>query len=229
MRIVVYDCVTGDALTDKYGDTGSHVMGWIAPHLPEAELLAVHVAANAPMPVPEAGLGVIVSGSEMGVYDSAPWIGPLRENLLAHRLAGTPIFGICFGHQIMADTFGGKAEKVTSGFAAGVRSFSAEQGEYDAYVAHQDQVTAAPPAARVAASAPYCPVAALAYDFPALSVQFHPEYNRAFATDLIDMFGAELMTPEQIRADRETLSRPVPDSLYTAEVAAFFRKHLGGG
>ena len=92
-----------------------------------------------------------------------------------------------------------------------------------AHVAHQDQVTRLPPGASVTASAPYCPAAALAYDFPAMSVQFHPEYSRDFTLDLIDMFGAELMTDDQIAAARQSVTGDVPTDLYGQQVAEFFR------
>ena len=227
MKIAVYDCVAGDALTEKYGPTGNHVIRWIAPHLPEAAFEAVHVAVNVAPPPPGAVDGIIISGSEKGVYDDTPWMQPLRDNLDAHRQHGTPMFGICFGHQLMADVFGGKAEKAGHTFAAGAREFDMGGAAAPAYVAHQDQVTQVPPGATVTASAPYCPAAALSYDFPALSVQFHPEYSEGFARDLIDMFGSELMSEEEVAAARDTVQGQVSEDLYGTEVAAFFRAHVG--
>jgi len=223
MKIAVYDCVTGDALTEKHGRTGAQIIRWIEPHLPEAEFSAVHVAGSEPMPTPDDVDGIIVSGSEKGVYDDTPWMQPLRENLEQMREAGVPMFGICFGHQIMADVFGGKAEKVDKGFVTGSQKFETEDGEVQSYLAHQDQVTEVPPGAKVTASAPYCPAAVLAYDFPALSVQFHPEYDAGFTSDLIEMFGAKLMSPEEIEAAKATVPADVPRDLYCEEVAAFFR------
>ena len=96
----------------------------------------------------------------------------------------------------------------------------------NAYLAHQDQVIDVPPNAEVIASAAHCPVAALSYDFPALSVQFHPEYSLEFARDLINMFGAELMTPEQIQAALDSLSAETEDALWCTEVAEFFRSAI---
>ncbi len=229
MKIAVYDCVAGDALTEKYGPTSNHVIRWIAPHLEGATFVPVHVAGADEMPVPGAVDGVIISGSEKGVYDETPWMVPLRDNLVAHRDHGTPLFGICFGHQLMADVFGGRAQKADHGFAAGARRFEMDGAEVPAYVAHQDQVTEVPPGARVTASAAYCPAAALAYDFAAMSVQFHPEYDAGFSRDLIDMFGDELMSADQIAAARATLDGAVSGDLYGPEVAQFFRANRVGG
>lgn len=226
MHIVVYDCVTGDALTEKYGQTGLQVIHWIERHLPEATFSSVHIAGNEPAPTPDKVDGIIISGSEKGVYDDTPWMTPLRENLQQMRSAGVPMFGICFGHQIMADVFGGRAVKSNKGFVTGTRQFNDRGADVTAYLAHQDQVTDVPPGAEVIGSAAHCPVAALSYDFPALSVQFHPEYSPEFASDLIDMFGAELMTAEQLRAARSSLSADVDNTLWCEEVASFFREHI---
>ncbi len=226
MKIVIYDCVTGDALTEKYGRTGALLVRWIAPHISEADLSWIHVAGEEALPAPGDVDGIIISGSEKGVYDDTPWMAPLRENLREMRDAGVPMFGICFGHQIMADVFGGKAEKVDKGFVTGSRRFQTRDGELQSYLAHQDQVTELPPDARVTASAAYCPVAALSYDFPALSVQFHPEYGPEFTNDLIDMFGAGLMSRDEIEAAQASVPADVPEFLYCAEVAAFFWENV---
>lgn len=225
MNIAVYDCVTGDALTEKYGRTGPMIIKWIERHLPEATFSSVHIAGNETPPLPENVDGIIISGSEKGVYDDTVWMQPLRENLLLMKSAGVAMFGICFGHQLMADVFGGKANKSDKGFVTGTRQFRDRGADVTAYLSHQDQVTQVPAGAEVIASAAHCPVAALSYDFPAMSVQFHPEYNREFASDLIDMFGKELMSAEQLQAARKSLSIEAEEGLWCEEVVSFFRKH----
>ena len=74
-----------------------------------------------------------MSGSEHGVYDSRPWMSPLRKLLLETKKAGKPICGICFGHQMMADTFVGKAEKSQIGNVVGVRQFDFNTELSDTY------------------------------------------------------------------------------------------------
>ena len=58
-----------------------------------------------------------------------------------------------------------------------------------------------------------------------MSVQFHPEYQKDFTQDLIDMFGDQLMTPEEIEAAKASTSADVASDLYGPQVAAFFRSH----
>ncbi|MGB0507173.1 MAG: type 1 glutamine amidotransferase [Pikeienuella sp.] len=220
--LAILDCVSPDALTAKYGPCGGVVADWLSPHLPDAALVRFDLPGGDVLPIADAFDGYVISGSEKGVYDETPWMEPLRQFLLDVKAAGKPVFGICFGHQIMADVYGGKAEKVDKGFIAGAQSFDLAGQPIKAHVAHQDQVTVTPPNAHITASAPYCPVAALAYDFPALSVQFHPEYRDYFVGDLIDMFGDEMMTAEQIVESKTSLTGDVPVDLFGTEVAAFF-------
>ena len=88
---------------------GTQIINWLSTELPEAEFYSVSIEAdNEELPEPDNFDGLTVSGSEHGVYDSRPWMAPLSNLLLKTKQASKPIYGICFGHQIMADTFGGK-------------------------------------------------------------------------------------------------------------------------
>ena len=175
---------------------------------------------------PEDADGWLITGSKHGAYEDHAWIAPLEDLIRQIHARKRPLAGICFGHQIMADVWGGRAEKADKGFVTGARQFASAAGPVSAYVAHQDQVTEVPPSAQVVAGSDYCPVAALAYDFPAFSVQFHPEYNRGFTEDLIDMFGDQLMSPDQIAEAKSTLDADVPSDLFGAQAATFFRGHV---
>ena len=209
----------------------AQIITWLAPALPEATFIAHDVANdNAPLPDPADFDGLLLSGSERGVYDPIPWITPLRGLLAATRAARKPIFGICFGHQIMADTFGGKAEKSDAGEHVGARRFTCGDTAIDAHVLHKDQVTEIPPGATVTASAPYCPVAALDYDFPAASVQFHPEYTETQLRALWDRFRDDLVPAEICDAAIASLQdTDVKIDLHARKTAAFFRQHVPQG
>ena len=228
MNIAILDVCLPDPRFDHHGSSGEQMRRWLAPHLPEAELLIIHLAAGESLPPLPAHDGYVITGSEKGVYDEAEWMDPLREFIRAARDASVPVFGVCFGHQIMADAMGGKAEKVDKGFVIGARDFDTPNGPFAAHAMHQDQVTKVPPGARVTASAPYCPVAALAYDFPALSVQFHPEYGREFVTDALEVLDGVVGSPEDYVAGRASMNEAaVRSDLFGVEAASFFRTHLG--
>lgn len=228
MRIAVLD------LTEELPDllaglprVSAQIVSWLEPALPEAVFTAHDISGGADLPTIDGFDGVILSGSEYGVYDDTPWMQPLRAFLIDARRAGKAIFGICFGHQIMADVFGGKAELSAMGTVLGARDFEMDGTRRAAHVWHQDQVTASPPGAEVIAQAPYCPIAALRYDFPAFSVQFHPEYTRAHLERIFARARGVFVTDAQVDAAVASFeTTPVAADLMAAEVADFFHKHV---
>jgi len=200
------------------------IAAWLSPGLPEAEFVPHLVADGADPPSLDACDGLILSGSEKGVYDEAAWQAPVRALLLEARAKAVPVFGICFGHQLMADTYGGRAEKSAIGMVIGAREFETGQGTLSAHVWHQDQVTRVPPGATVTARAEYCPVGGLDYDFPAASVQYHPEYQRPGLTELLDRVTGPVVAPEAAEAAKASIrAAEVARDLAVDRAAALFR------
>lgn len=66
---------------------------------------------------PHDAQGWLITGSRFGVYEDHPWIKPLETFLQDAFKAGVPIFGVCFGHQILAQALGGKVEKFRDGWS----------------------------------------------------------------------------------------------------------------
>lgn len=135
----------------------------------------------------------LVTGSPAGVYDDLPWIPKLKTFLQAAK-GRAKLVGVCFGHQIMAEAFGGRVVKSPKGWGVGLHSYPIVRHEpwMDAVslvavpASHQDQVVEQPPGAEVIASSLFTPYAALAWpDQQAISFQFHPEFSPDFARALI--------------------------------------------
>jgi GMP synthase-like glutamine amidotransferase len=168
----------------------------------------------------------LVTGSPAGVYDPLPWIEPLKQFL---RDAGDrKLVGICFGHQIMAEAFGGHVEKSDKGRGIGLQHYEIDRVEpwmdemasIDVPASHQDQVVAQPPHTKVIASSPFTPFAALAWtDRPAISVQFHPEFDPDYAKALI-----EARREKMPDADRAIASLDRPND--NARIADWIRRFL---
>ncbi len=136
----------------------------------------------------------VVSGSPAGVYDDLPWIPPLLQFLRAAR-GRAGLVGICFGHQAMAEAFGGAVVKSPKGWGIGLHRYDVRHRpgwmEADAPASlslpasHQDQVVRAPAGARTVMASDFTPHAGLDYG-DAISFQFHPEFSPAFARALLD-------------------------------------------
>jgi GMP synthase-like glutamine amidotransferase len=136
----------------------------------------------------------LITGSPAGVYEDLPWIAELIAFLQRAR-GKAKLVGICFGHQVMAEAFGGHVEKSAKGWGAGLMTYPivAQQPWMDNVAlvsvpaSHQDQVVLQPPATEVVASSLFTPYAALAWtDQSAISFQPHPEFEPAFAKALIE-------------------------------------------
>lgn len=67
--------------------------------------------------------GVLVLGGEMSAHDDAtvPWLGPLKEQLHTVIAAGTPLLGICLGHQLLALAEGGEVAPCRLGQTVGIQ------------------------------------------------------------------------------------------------------------
>ncbi|MGD1926827.1 MAG: type 1 glutamine amidotransferase [Paracoccaceae bacterium] len=164
----------------------------------------------------------LITGSRYGVYDDEPWIEPLKGFLRDVRDSTIPIIGICFGHQIMAEAFGGRAEKSEKGWGCGVHTYdwvakpswiTDQATSFSMHAMHQDQVTRLPEDAVTLASSAFCKHALVAYgelECPyAISVQAHPEFSASLGEVLV-RFRRSSHIPEDV-ADHalQTFGDPV--------------------
>jgi GMP synthase-like glutamine amidotransferase len=162
------------------------------------EYEVVAVSEGAPFPDPAGLEAVLLPGSAAGVYDNhLPWMAPLRAFIREAYAAGTPMVGICFGHQIMADALGGDVRKSEKGWGLGRHSYTVKSrpgfmagagDELAVACSHQDQVIAPPADAEVILASEFTPNAGLLYgNGAALSFQPHPEFDDAYTLALAEL------------------------------------------
>ena len=191
---------------------------------------AVPVFEGAPFPDPAGLEAILITGSAAGVYDSHyAWLEPLRAFIRSAYAARTPMLGICFGHQIMADALGGDVRKSDKGWGLGRHTYgiTAHPGflgnpapALSIACSHQDQVLVPPPEAETFLASEFTPHAGLVYrNGAAMSLQPHPEFGddytlalaelrRGKAPDpVIDTAIASLATPSDSAETARSLTR----------------------
>ena len=159
---------------------------------------------------PEDADGWLISGSKHGAYEELDFIAPLEQFVRDITVAGRPLVGVCFGHQIIAKALGGTVEKFDGGWAVGHNTYNIGGEIFDLNAWHQDQVTKLPEGAERVGTSEFCENAMLYYAGKALTIQPHPEFNN-LAIDVLLQSRAKGVVPDDLQnVARERL--PLPDS-----------------
>ncbi|MFI0904149.1 glutamine-hydrolyzing GMP synthase [Streptomyces sioyaensis] len=163
-------------------DFGAQYAQLIARRVREARVYSEIVPST--MPVAEMlaknPKAIILSGGPSSVYaEDAP---SLDRSLFE---AGVPVFGMCYGFQLMATTLGGTVDNTGAReygrtpltvARPGSTLFEGTPAEQSVWMSHGDACSAAPEGFTVTASTDVVPVAAFENDEKKLyGVQYHPE------------------------------------------------------
>ena len=194
----------------------------------------VRVAEREPFPDPQELDAILITGSAAGVYDNhLTWMEPLRLFIRAAYANRTPMLGICFGHQIMADALGGDVRKSEKGWGLGRHVYTVasrpsllggQLPEFAIACSHQDQVIIPPAEAEVFLSSDFTPNAGLVYrNGRAMSLQPHPEFADDYTIALAELRRGK--TPDE-NVERAIAS--VARSSDSAEMAGYLGAFLKG-
>lgn len=142
---------------------------------------------------PEQMDGWVVTGSRASVHEAPPWVAPLIDFVRRVDLAMRPMVGICFGHQLIHAALGGRTARSEKGWQLGSypvvceADFAGRQSGESLHLlaVHQDQVVAPAPGFTRLATSASVPCYASRRD-RVLTVQGHPEFDRAFFLDLME-------------------------------------------
>ena len=187
-------------LAQRYGSYVDFFESYFGKHNPNIEFKAYPVFAGEMPPSIEDSDAYVITGSRDSTYDDHPWIADLKS--FVRRAADRrPILGICFGHQLIADAFGGVVAKSPKGWGIGVHHYDVYQAQawmrparedFSLLVSHQDQVITPPPGATVLAGSDFCPIGMMALGETVATLQSHPEMSKPFVTDLYEARRAQI-------------------------------------
>jgi GMP synthase (glutamine-hydrolysing) len=166
------------------------------------------------------------------VTDDLPWSVKVEEWLVSLLEDDTPIFGICYGHQLLARAAGGRVGYCPSGKEIGTVSVELlVESANDpllrslpqsllAHVTHAQTVLDLPPGATRLATNTHEPNHAFRLGQCAWGVQFHPEYSADIMRSYVEQQAEELESagmdvPQILSTVRET-----PDAAQTLEIFA---------
>jgi GMP synthase (glutamine-hydrolysing) len=161
----------------------------VAAGLHGREVHSCRVADGEALPDARDYAGVLITGSGAMVTERADWSERSADWLRDAAHAGQPLFGICYGHQLLAHALGGEVDYNPRGREMGtvpVRLhaeadsdplFAGLPQEISAQTTHLQCVLAAPLAARVLARSDKDECQAFRWKDSVWGVQFHPEFS----------------------------------------------------
>ncbi|MEO7328089.1 MAG: glutamine amidotransferase [Minicystis sp.] len=142
-----------------------------------------------PFPDPRGTSAFVITGSASNVPTREPWMLRTEAFLRDVVAAGTPTFGICFGHQILAQALGGEVHKNPRGREIGTLRIERIERAIDdpildgippvfeANVTHLDSVARLPEGAVSLARSSLEDHHAIRFSERCYGVQFHPEID----------------------------------------------------
>jgi GMP synthase (glutamine-hydrolysing) len=149
-----------------------------------------------PFPDCQSVSAIIITGSISSVTERAPWMLRAEAYIRDVIRVETPLLGICFGHQLMAQALGGEVQKNPRGREIGTVDvtrfvddplFDGLPPQVRVNATHVDTVVSLPPGATVIAGTSLEAHAALAFGRVARGVQFHPEIDEGVMRGYIEV------------------------------------------
>lgn len=173
--------------------------------------------------------GVLITGSPASVSDDLPWIAPLKDMVRATLARRQPLFGACFGHQLIAASLGARIIRNPAGWGHGLLTisrsatapWSGPEPGFALYGSHIEQVHDLPAGARRLFHGPDLPLAGLAIGDHAFTIQHHPEMTHGFICDLVEEY-ADIAGAKVTAAARTSLTRQANRRGFARELARFF-------
>jgi len=163
--------------------------------------------------------GIALTGSSLNIYNGGPAVDRQVELARTALASGTPIFGSCWGLQVLTTAAGGSVRATPQGREIGFArriALTAAGREHDMYddkaeafdalTVHRDEVEALAPGMRVLAANATSQVQAAELKVngtTAWGVQYHPEYSLHDMAVTIRRYGKRMIDEGFLTSDDE--------------------------
>lgn len=176
--------------------------------------------------------GYVITGSKASVYDNDAWITTLGDYTKELNAQNKKLVAVCFGHQLIAEVFGGKTEKSPKGWGVGVHTIDVyvdkswlqpRRETFNVVVSHQDQVTRLPQGADLIAGSEFCEISMFQLGENILAIQGHPEFSKEYSRTMMQ-YRARKIGEEKLTTGIESLKKSVDDLLIAQWLIAFLKR-----
>jgi GMP synthase (glutamine-hydrolysing) len=163
---------------------------------------------------------IVITGSSANVPNREPWMLEAEAYLREVVRLGVPTFGICFGHQILAQALGGEVRKNPRGREIGTIRveklcddplFDGLPDMFEANATHVDTVAMLPKGAAPLAKSDLEDHHAIRFSETCYGVQFHPELDaevmRAYVEHRWEILASEGIAVANLHAAIEEAER----------------------
>ncbi|MGH8144882.1 MAG: glutamine amidotransferase [Rhodanobacteraceae bacterium] len=181
------------------------------------QMQIVRVDEGAPLPAADAIAGAVITGSAAMVTERADWSERAAAWIRAAMQEDLPLFGVCYGHQLMAQALGGTVGWLPAGREMGTQPITRHDpigeptwlaglpAKFPAHTTHRQSVLVPPHGAHVLARSERDPHQLLRYGTHAISAQFHPEFTaehmRAYIATRAEALREEGADPDMLDAN----------------------------
>ncbi|KAA3613322.1 MAG: glutamine amidotransferase [Calditrichaeota bacterium] len=194
--ILILKCgMTYKNLQPEFGDFDDWIIEGMGAQKEDCSVVDVY--KNQKLPVHEKIAAVVITGAHSMITDKTGWlensIGWVRQAVEEK----VPVLGICFGHQLLGLSLGGKVGFNPNGLEYGTVPIKCAANKkhdplfqdfprrFKAHVCHAQAILQMPSGATRLASSELDPNQILAYGDNAWGVQFHPEFSVPVAREYI--------------------------------------------
>ncbi|MGY5810195.1 glutamine amidotransferase [Rhizobium sp. LEGMi198b] len=208
-----------------------------ALELPTETVEVVRVFEGEPLPPPHRGRVAVITGSWSMVTERLPWSEAAAQWIRDAMAVDMPLFGVCYGHQLMSHALGGRVDFHPEGREIGYREIRMSPAaatdpllkdmplRFNAHLTHMQTVLELPTSAVALAASEHDPHQVVRYGPRAISTQFHPEFTPEISSAII-RFRTDALRQEGL--DPDGLLDDVQDAPFATRLLARFVKDALG-